>query len=162
MTVTLVWAEAHGGVIGSGGDIPWHIPEDMARFKELTGGAPVVMGRRTWQSLPDRFRPLPGRRNIVVTRQTGWAAPGAEVAHAVDAELFARLPEDVWILGGGEIYRQCLPFASRLEVTEVDLDVDGDTVAPSIDESWRRTVDPVEGWHLSRTGIRYRFASYWR
>ena len=162
MTVTLVWAEAHGGVIGSGGDIPWHIPEDMAHFKELTSGAPVIMGRRTWDSLPERFRPLPDRRNIVVTRRAGWTAPGAEVIHSVDAELFARLPGDVWVMGGGEIYRQSLPFASRLEVTEVDLDVDGDTVAPRIDESWKRTVDPEEGWHLSRTGIRYRFGSYTR
>ncbi|MET4780612.1 dihydrofolate reductase [Glaciihabitans sp. UYNi722] len=162
MSVALIWAEAHEGVIGRDGEIPWHIPEDLAHFKELTGSGVVVMGRRTWDSIPERFRPLPGRRNIVVTRQLDWTAPGAEVVHSIDERLFAGLPDDVWVMGGGEIYRQSLPFASRLEVTEVDLEVEGKTVAPSIDDSWQRTQDPINGWHLSRTGTLYRFASFRR
>lgn len=162
MSVALIWAEANGGVIGRDGEIPWHIPEDMAHFKRLTGSSVVMMGRRTWDSIPERFRPLPGRRNIVVTRQLDWTAPGAEVVHSIDERLFAGLPDDVWVMGGGEIYRQSLPFASRLEVTEVDLEVEGETVAPSIDDSWQRTQDPITGWQLSRTGTLYRFASFRR
>jgi dihydrofolate reductase len=162
MSVALIWAEANGGVIGRDGEIPWHLAEDMARFKAMTSGGIVIMGRRTWDSLPGRFRPLPGRRNIVVTRQPEWSAPGAEAVHSVDAELFAGLPENVWVMGGGEIYREAMPFASRLEVTEVDLDVEGETFAPAIDDSWRRTADPVDGWHRSGTGSLYRFASYER
>jgi dihydrofolate reductase len=162
MSVALIWAEANGGVIGRDGEIPWHLPEDLAHFRELTGNGVVIMGRRTWDSIPERFRPLPGRRNIVVTRQDGWTAPGAEVVHSIDAELFADLPDGAWVMGGGEVYRQSMPYASRLEITEVDLDVDGETRAPAIDDSWRRTLDPGAGWRVSRTGNRYRFVSYHR
>ncbi len=162
MTVALIWAEARGGVIGRDGAIPWHLPEDIARFRALTSGEVVIMGRRTWDSIPARFRPLPDRRNIVVTRRAGWSAQGAEVVHALDVGLFAALPESVWIMGGGEIYREAMPFASRLEVTEVDLEVEGETLAPAIDGSWSRTTDPESGWRVSRTGSRYRFVSYER
>ncbi|WP_382303730.1 dihydrofolate reductase [Herbiconiux sp. UC225_62] len=172
MSIALVWAEAKGGVIGQGGGIPWHLPEDLARFRELTSGSTVVMGRRTWESLPERFRPLPGRRNVVVTRQDGWEAPGAEVVHSVDDALSGvddalgaangGTGETIWVMGGGDIYRQALPLADRLEITEVDLDVDGDTVAPTIGEGWRRSTVPASGWLESRTGLRYRFATLTR
>lgn len=161
--IGLIWAEARGGVIGAGGGMPWHVPEDLAHFKELTDGAPVVMGRKTWASLPERFRPLPGRRNIVVTRQADWSAEGAEVAHSLDdaLELAASggVPA-VWVIGGAELFSAVIGRADRLEVTELDLAVEGDTFGPEIDGSWRvADVDPAEGWHTSAGGIRYRFLS---
>ena len=165
--VGLIWAEAAGGVIGAEGGMPWHVPEDLAHFKEVTLGAPVVMGRKTWDSLPERFRPLPGRTNVVVTRQSGWRAEGAQVVHSL-AEAFAaaRAAESaVWVIGGGEIYRQSLPDADRLEITEVDLELPGDTHAPtppSEAADWVRTSEPPTGWATSSTGIRYRFVSLHR
>lgn len=158
--IGLVWAEAEGGVIGADGGMPWHVPEDLAHFKEVTTGSPVVMGRRTWESLPARFRPLPGRRNIVVTRRTDWAAEGAERAASLGAALEAAeesRPERVWIIGGGELFREGIRLADVLEVTELDLDVSGDTFAP--DRSGWQVVatEPSEGWHTSASGIRYRF-----
>ena len=161
--VGLIWAEARGGVIGAGGGMPWHVPEDLAHFKELTAGAPVIMGRKTWDGIPPRFRPLPGRRNIVVTRQAGWSAEGAEVAGSVDEALAlaasdTSLTDTVWVIGGAEIFGAVMDRADRLEVTELDLAVDGDTFGPAVDGSWQvADVDPAEGWHTSRNGIRYRF-----
>lgn len=154
----LIWAQARGGVIGAAGGMPWNVPEDMARFKAITMGTPVVMGRRTWESFPERFRPLPGRRNIVITRDDAWAADGAERAPSLDAALALVAGSDVvWVIGGGQVYREAISRADRLEVTELDLDAAGDTVAPGT-AGWRVVaVDPVAGWHTSRTGIRYRF-----
>ncbi|WP_137846013.1 dihydrofolate reductase [Microbacterium sp. 2FI] len=157
--IGLVWAEAHGGVIGAAGGMPWHVPEDLAHFKQVTSGSPVVMGRKTWESLPERFRPLPGRRNIVVTRSQQWSADGAERAGSLDSALSAADgdAEWVWVIGGGELFRESIALADRLEVTELDTDVDGDAFAPPRG-SWQvTTTDPVEGWHTSRSGIRYRF-----
>lgn len=163
--VGLIWAEAHGGVIGAAGGMPWHVPEDMAHFRAATTGAPVVMGRRTWESFPDRFRPLPGRRNIVVTRDDGWSAPGAERAASLDAALDLAgegRPDTIWVIGGGQLYRAAIGRADVLEVTELDLDVAGDTTAPDT-AGWRVAAsDPDAGWHTSRTGIRYRFLRYER
>lgn len=158
--IGLIWAEAHDGVIGADGGMPWHVPEDLAHFKNLTMGAPVVMGRRTWESFPARFRPLPGRRNIVVTRRDDWADAGAERASSLEAGLALAGeggPERIWVIGGGQLFGEALGLADLLEVTELDLAVDGDTRAP--DRATWRTVaaDPVEGWHTSRSGIRYRF-----
>ncbi len=155
--VGLIWAEAHGGVIGAEGGMPWHVPEDLAHFKEVTLGAPVVMGRKTWDSLPDRFRPLAGRENIVITRQQDWAADGARRAATV-ADAVRGL-DRVWIIGGAEIFRQVIGDADRLEVTELDLEVAGDAYAPS-KAGWR-LVDEGE-WQTSRSGIRYRFLGYVR
>ncbi|WP_136043716.1 MULTISPECIES: dihydrofolate reductase [unclassified Microbacterium] len=155
--VGLIWAEAHGGVIGAEGGMPWHVPEDLAHFKDVTLGAPVVMGRKTWDSLPERFRPLAGRDNIVVTRQQDWSEDGARRAATV-AEAVRGL-DRVWIIGGAEIFRQVIGDADRLEVTELDLAVDGDAYAPA-KTAWR-LVDEGE-WRTSRTGIRYRFLGYER
>lgn len=155
--VGLIWAEAHDGVIGAEGGMPWYVPEDLAHFKEVTSGAPVIMGRKTWDSLPERFRPLPGRENIVITRQQDWHADGAERAASVVEAVRGR--EKVWIIGGAEIFRLVIADADRLEVTELDLDVDGDAHAPST-VGWRR-VDEGE-WQTSRTGVRYRFLGYER
>ncbi len=163
--IGLIWAEARGGVIGAGGGMPWHVPEDLAHFKRTTHGAPVVMGRRTWDSLPPRFRPLPGRANIVVTRQADWAADGAVRAGSVDEALgFAAsdAADWIWVIGGAELFARTIDRADRLVVTELDLDVDGDTFAPDR-AGWRLVrADPVDGWHASRSGIRYRFLTFAR
>lgn len=155
--VGLIWAEAAGGVIGAEGGMPWHVPEDLAHFKEVTLGAPVVMGRKTWDSLPERFRPLAGRENIVITRQQDWIADGARRSSTVAEAV--RGQDRVWIIGGAEIFRQVIGDADRLEVTELDLEVDGDAYAPS--KSGWRLVDAGE-WLTSRTGVRYRFLGYER
>lgn len=153
----LIWAQAKDGVIGAGGGMPWHVPEDLAHFKEVTLGAPVIMGRRTWDSLPERFRPLPDRENIVITRSQDWSAEGARRAASVEEAV--RGQERVWVIGGAEIFRQVIGDADRLEITELDVQVDGDAFAPPIDD-WR-LVDEGE-WQTSRTGIRYRFLGYER
>lgn len=161
--IGLVWAEAHGGVIGAGGTMPWHVPEDLAHFKAITLGAPVVMGRRTWESFPERFRPLPGRRNIVVTRNAQWEDAGAERAGSLDEALALAADADtVWVIGGGALFREAVEKAAVLEVTEFDLTVDGDTFAPPRD-GWRvDAADPADGWHTSRTGVPYRFLTLTR
>ena len=155
----LIWAQSTSGVIGRGGDIPWQVPEDLARFKEVTKGHTVVMGRRTWDSLPVRFRPLPNRRNVVVTRQTDFMAEGATVVGSLDDAL---TDPDTWVIGGEQIYTLALSRADRCEVTEIDIDLprdDGDAVAPVLDEMWVGT--PGE-WQTSSAGVRYRFHSYHR
>lgn len=155
----LIWAQSTSGVIGRDGAIPWQVPEDMARFKDLTTGHTVVMGRRTWESLPPRFRPLPGRRNIVLTRNPHYQAEGAEVITSLDDVL--ALP-DTWVIGGSEIYHLALPAATRCEVTEVEIDLrleDEDALAPMLNESWLGTAG---NWQDSSSGLRYRFISYVR
>jgi dihydrofolate reductase len=159
MTVGLIWAQSASGVIGRAGRIPWRLPEDLARFKYLTMGHTVVMGRRTWESLPARVRPLPGRRNVVLTRQADYVAEGADVVTSVQD---AYADEDAWVIGGAEIYPLALPNAARCEVTEVDIDLpreDDDAVAPVLDESW---LAEDGDWQVSSSGLRYRFSSYRR
>ncbi len=157
--IGLVWAEARGGVIGRDGGMPWHVPEDLAHFRALTSGSPVIMGRRTWESFPDRFRPLPGRRNIVVTRSDAWAGAGAERAASLDdaLTLAADAPE-VWVIGGAALFAEAIVRADVLEVTELDLEIEGgDTFAPARGGWAVSSVAPARGWETSRTGIRYRF-----
>lgn len=159
MAVALIWAQSTSGVIGRDGGIPWRLPEDLARFKELTTGHTVVMGRRTWESLPHSVRPLPQRRNVVLTRDPGYRADGAEVLTAVDEALAA---PDTWVIGGSEIYHLALPAAGRCEVTEVDIELrlqDEDALAPVLDESWTGTAGR---WRDSASGLRYRFHSFVR
>jgi dihydrofolate reductase len=127
--IAMIWAQTTDGVIGDGTDMPWHLPEDLEHFKKSTVGAPVVMGRISWEALDPRFRPLPGRDNVVVTRNGSYDAPGGTVcatipeavaaAHRVATERTSGDVPTVWILGGGEIYRQCLPVADRVVVTEI-------------------------------------------
>lgn len=158
--IGLIWAEARGGVIGARGGMPWHVPEDLAHFKAVTTGHPVIMGRRTWESFPERFRPLPGRRNVVITGSDAWAADGAERAASLDAALaLVSTAADVWIIGGGRLYAEAIPRADVLEVTELDLEVDGDTFAPAR-EDWR--VSAEGEWATSRTGVAYRFLTLLR
>lgn len=155
----LIWAQSESGVIGRANGIPWRLPEDQARFKELTLGHTVVMGRLTWESLPASVRPLPGRRNVVLTRQTGYVAEGADVVTTVEDALD---DADAWVIGGAEIYTLALPFADRCEVTEVDVDLrreDDDAVAPVLDEDWQGVTGD---WQDSTSGLRYRFSTYTR
>ena len=133
MKVGLIWAQARGGVIGKDGVMPWHLPEDLAHFKRVTLNHPVIMGRKTWDSIPPRFRPLPGRRNIVVTRQTNLNQTGLEPATNLrEALQFCENSPQVWIIGGAQIYAQALPLADELVVTEIDADLEGDAFAPAI------------------------------
>ncbi|MCG7597214.1 dihydrofolate reductase [Mycobacterium sp. PSTR-4-N] len=158
MGLNLIWAQSSSGVIGRDNGIPWQLPEDMARFKELTMGHTVIMGRRTWESLPTRFRPLPGRRNVVLTRHADYVADGAETV----TDLGGIPLEDAWVIGGSEIYGLTLPQATRCEVTEIDIDLrreDEDALAPVLDEGW---VGTVGAWQDSSSGLRYRFATYRR
>ena len=160
--VGLIWAQSASGVIGRAGNIPWRLPEDMSRFKDLTMGHTVVMGRRTWESLPARVRPLPGRRNVVLTRQADYMAEGAVVVTSLDDALAEAAEGNVWVIGGAEIYALALPRATRCEVTEVDMDLprrDDDAIAPVLDEGW---VARDANWQVSRSGLRYRFSSYQR
>lgn len=157
--LSLIWAQSTSRIIGRDNGIPWRLPEDQARFKELTMGHTVVMGRLTWESLPAKVRPLPGRRNVVVTRQDGYVAHGATVV----CDLESALGDDAtWVIGGVQIYALALPLADRCEVTEVDLDLpreDKDAVAPVLDEEW---VGSEGEWLTSASGLRYRFISYLR
>jgi dihydrofolate reductase len=160
--VALIWAQARGGVIGNAGAIPWRLPEDMAMFRSLTVGSTVLMGRVTWDSLPPRFRPLEGRRNLVLTRQPGWAADGAIAVPSI-AEAMQQVEGSLWVIGGSQVYTETLPLADRVVITEVDATYDGDTCAPSLDATWiaaRR--EPVEGWSTSSNGLRYRVTTYER
>jgi dihydrofolate reductase len=136
--VTLIVARARNGVIGRGGKLPWHIPADLKRFKALTMGSVMVMGRKTFDSLPGV---LPGRRHIVLTRDQEWSADGAEVAHGIDEALQLAGDERVSVIGGAEIFAMFLPIADRVELTEVLDDVPGDTILADLRESggWRET-----------------------
>jgi dihydrofolate reductase len=151
MTVHMIWAEAQDRVIGADGGIPWRLPEDQRMFRERTGGATVVMGRATWDSLPPRFRPLPGRRNVVLTRDPVWTADGADVVHAVEAVDPA--DGDVWIIGGAAVYDAFLPVATHIVRTRIDLEVSGNTRAPRLGPKWRLASD--SGWLTSANGLRY-------
>lgn len=161
MRVSLVAALARGGVIGRDNTIPWRIREDAQRFRALTMGHPVVMGRRTWDSLPDRFRPLPGRRNVVVTRNSAWQADGAEHAESLDAAL--RLLDEapqVFVIGGGALYADALPLADELLLTEIELDVAGDTFFPPFDP--KEFAEVAREHHVSRDGMPFAFVTYAR
>ena len=132
--IVIVAAVARNGVIGADNDLVWRIPEDMAHFKRVTAGCTVVMGRRTWDGLPPRFRPLPGRRNLVLTRQPGWQAEGAEVVGSLDEAiaLAAGAPR-LCVLGGAQVYAAALAQADTLVLTEIDQDFQGDTFFPAWD-----------------------------
>ncbi len=151
--ITLVVAAADNGAIGRDGAIPWRLPEDMKRFKALTLGHTVVMGRKTWDSLPAKNRPLPGRRNIVVTRDPRWGDAGAD---AMALEQALAIAEDVFVIGGAEIYRAALPLAHRIELTEVHADFEGDAVFTFDRAQWRETARED---HVSADGLAYSFVT---
>jgi dihydrofolate reductase len=163
-TLTLIVARARNGVIGRDGALPWHLPEDLKRFKALTLGHPVLMGRKTWDSILARNgKPLPGRRNIVVSRQSGFSAPGGEAAGSLDAALAlcADAPV-VFVIGGAQIYAEALPRAQCVELTEIDADVEGDAVMPPLDPAvWQETQREAHGPSAERP-FGYAFVTYRR
>jgi dihydrofolate reductase len=160
MKLHLIFARAANGVIGKNNAMPWHLPEDLAHFKRTTLGSPVIMGRKTWDSLPPRFRPLPGRLNVVVTRQPDWQATGATVAHSLpEAMSLCPVDGDVWIIGGAEIYAQALPLAVSAVVTEIEASYDGDAFAPQFSPEWQET---ARERHVSSTGLNFSFVTYTR
>lgn len=155
--VVFVVARADNGVIGAGGAIPWRIAEDLKRFKALTIGKPMIVGRKTYESFPKR--PLPGRTNIVITRDAAFRAEGAVVVHSLgDALARARAenPREIVIGGGAEIYRAALPFATRIELTEVHAAAQGDAHLPSFGEGWRETARED---HATAEGLRYSYVT---
>ena len=162
MELVLLAAVARNGVIGGDNDLLWRLPEDMRFLRETTMGHPVIMGRRTWESLPERVRPLPGRRNIVVSRNAGYAAPGAEVVTTLEAAL--ALVQDApraYLLGGAQLYALALPHADRLLLTEIDRDFDGDAHFPGwpradFEELWRTGHDSGQGFAYERAEYRRR------
>ena len=157
MRLNLIYARAANGVIGKDNTLPWHLPEDMAHFKRMTAGCPVIMGRKTWDSLPPKFRPLPGRTNIVVTRQAGWSATGAQVARSLpEAIALAGEAAEAWVIGGAQIYAEALPHAQRVVVTEIERDYDGDAHAPALDATWRETARES---HVAAAGLNFAFVT---
>ena len=160
MNLNLIFARAANGVIGHNNTLPWHLPEDMAHFKRTTLGCPVIMGRKTRDSLPARFRPLPGRLNIVVTRQPDWQADGAQRASSID-QAMAMCPgdSDAWVIGGAEIYAIALPMADRAVVTEIDKDFEGDAFAPVFGPEWKEMNRERQ---VSSNGLGFSFVTYGR
>ncbi|MEP6835553.1 MAG: dihydrofolate reductase [Gemmatimonas sp.] len=157
--VNLVLARAANGVIGHNNALPWHLPEDLAHFRKLTLGAPVIMGRRTWDSLPPRFRPLPNRVNIVVTRQADWSAEGAvraaTLVEAIEHAAQSGAPE-IWVIGGAQIYAESAPLATRVIITEIDREFDGDAFAPTFGAEWHETARES---HVSASGLPFSFVT---
>jgi dihydrofolate reductase len=158
MKLHLIFARSRNGVIGKDNAMPWHLPEDLAHFKRVTLGCPVIMGRKTWDSLPPRFRPLPGRANVVVTRQPDWQDAGAVPANSLDQALqHCGGAPDVWVIGGAQLYALALPRAHSAVVTEIDIDVEGDAFAPNFSADWQ---EAAREEHTAASGLPYRFITF--
>lgn len=168
MRLNLIYARAANGIIGKDNAMPWHLPEDLAHFRRCTQGCPVIMGRKTWESLPPKFRPLPGRLNIVLTRDDATAqrlkTEGATVlsdfqqATTHCAHLEPQQAE-IWVMGGAQIYAQALPLAQRVVVTEIQQDFDGDAWAPTLGPEWQET---EREQHTSANGLPFAFVTFER
>ena len=161
--VSMVWAQDEGGGIGFQGGLPWRIPEDLEFFQRLTRGSTVIMGRKQWESLPGSVRPLPERRNIVLSRNPEYVAEGAECHSGVDEALEAVGDELVWIIGGRDIYEAAMPYTERLVITHVLGVHDSDVMAPAIDHRWTvaaRWPIEAERAYVSRGGERYFVIEY--
>jgi len=166
MRLNLIYAQARNGVIGIDNRLPWHLPQDLAHFKAHTSGCPVIMGRKTWDSLPPKFRPLPGRINIVVTRQSDWQGDGAVARHSLP-DAITHLQDsnatEVWVIGGAQIYEQALPLAQRAVVTVIHKDFDGDAFAPTLPNDWVEvTRDHHPANSVDPSGLGYDFVIYER
>ena len=161
MPLHLIYARARNNVIGVNGDLPWHLPEDLAHFKQTTMGQPVIMGRITWESIPEKFRPLPGRTNVVVSRQTEFEAVGAQVVGSLQAAMDLFSPDQVvWLIGGAQLYAQAMPLAQQLVITEIDADYAGDACAPDIIAyEWQET---ARTRHVSAQGLAYSLVTLQR
>jgi len=161
MPLHLIYARSRNNVIGVNGDLPWHLPEDLAHFKRTTLGQPVIMGRITWQSIPEKFRPLPGRTNVVVSRQSDFLATGAQVVGSLQAALNLFPPnEAVWLIGGAQLYAQAMPLAQQLVITEIDADYEGDAFAPVLNAAeW---TEIHRSSHTSALGLGYSLVTLQR
>jgi len=161
MPLHLIYARSRNNVIGVNGDLPWHLPEDLAHFKRTTLGQPVIMGRITWQSIPEKFRPLPGRTNVVVSRQSDFLATGAQVVGSLQAALNLFPPnEAVWLIGGAQLYAQAMPLAQQLVITEIDADYEGDAFAPVLNAAeW---TEIHRSSHTSALGLGYSLVTQQR
>ena len=157
--LALIAAVARNGAIGRDGALVWSEPEDLKHLRRVTMGCPVIMGRKTWDSLPPRFRPLPGRRNVVLTRNPQWQAAGAEAVASVDAALdLLRGTPKAFVIGGAEVYALALPCADELVLTEIDAEFDGDTFFPAWDRARFERV--AHASHVGASGIGYSFVTY--
>ncbi|MHA7261954.1 dihydrofolate reductase [Arthrobacter sp. TMN-37] len=163
--IGLIWAQTEDGVIGRDGGMPWDVPEDLAHFRKTTTGHPVIMGRRTWESFPRKYRPLPDRTNIVVS--SSGPLEGAAVVGSLEAALAEakRAPgaEQIWIIGGGRLYADAVAVANTAVVTVIEGNAEGDTYAPVLGPEWDlKGVTPAGGWLESSTGTRYRLSLWAR
>lgn len=158
--LSLIAAVAANGVIGADNQLLWHLPADMQHFRELTAGHVVIMGRKTWESLPEKFRPLPKRRNLVISRNAAYAAPGAEVFTSLAAAVAACADAPrAYVIGGGEIYTQAMPLAQCLELTELHQAFDGDAFFPAVNaDEWQA----IHRDCRSDNGIDFDFVTYER
>lgn len=150
--IFLVAAVAANGVIGADGTMPWHIPADLRHFKSLTNSLPMIMGRKTFESLPGL---LPGRRHIVITSNNAWEAEGAEVAHGIEAAIALANAPHIAVIGGAQIYAMALPFARRIELTKVQAEFVGDTFMPPLGEGWREVAREVHKAEHGRPGFAF-------
>jgi dihydrofolate reductase len=158
--LNLIYARASNGVIGKNGGLPWHLPEDLAHFKRTTLGCPVIMGRKTWDSLPPKFRPLPGRINVVVTRQSNWVDQGALRADSLESAMtLCSEAENAWVIGGAQLYALAQPVAKTIVVTEIAQPFEGDAFAPAIDHNWRETSREK---HAAASGLQYDIVRFER
>ena len=158
--ITLIAAVARNGVIGKDNALPWHLPEDLKHFKQVTTGHAVIMGRKTWESLPERFRPLPGRLNIVVTRNPAYRAEGVTVVSSLEEAQKVGAGRTAFVIGGAELYAHALPRAGQMEFTEIDADIEGDAYFPWFDRTQWREVAREPG--ISAAGLRFAFVTYER
>lgn len=167
--IGMIWAEAADRVIGADGTMPWTLPEDLAHFKATTAGHPVIMGRKTWESFPEKFRPLPGRTNIVITRdaarhealRTAGAVPVATADEALKAARAAAGAEEIWVIGGGEIYTMFAAQARLAVKTVINASPQGDTRAPALGAGWSKSLaEPDSGWHTAANGTQYRVEAW--
>ena len=162
-TLSLIAAVARNGAIGKGNDLLWSNPLDQKHFRATTMGCPVIMGRRTWDSLPARFRPLPGRRNVVLTRDSQWKSGGAESAASLDAALELLQDEArIFVIGGGQIYAEALPLANELVLTELNVDLDGDTFFPPWSREQFKEIEREVHQNPSPQAFEFAFVKYRR
>ena len=166
MKINLIWAQAHKRVIGLQGKMPWHLPEDLAHFKRTTLGHPVIMGRKTWDSLPAKFRPLPGRKNLVISSEAAtrenlkengaWPAENLREALLICEQAGSA---EAWVIGGAQIYAQALPLAQRAVITHIDAEFEGDAFAPELGAGW---AEASRSSITSSKGLRLDFVEYHR
>jgi len=169
--VGMIWAQTADGVIGKDGGMPWRLPEDLAHFKASTLGHPVIMGRRTWESFPEAFRPLPDRTNIVISSRKGLAEEleptGAVVVPSLETALETAEGSEgsdrIWIVGGSQVYTAAEPLADVAIVTVINTEAEGDSYAPRLGPDWTFSgVSPAQDWYTSTNGLQYRIALWTR